>query len=80
MRTARQIRRWLESHKWYGSFRRQVLESVKPIDPDAFKVLNGEFGRNTITAGFFWWRADEGWHFWEKIDRQFKEWYEKESK
>lgn len=80
MRTARQIKLWLESHKWYGSFRKQTLESITPIDPDAFRVLAGEYGRHTITAGFFWWTSNEGYRFWAEIDNKFKEWYEKESK
>lgn len=78
MKTARQIKLWLESHKWYGSFRRQVQESVTPTDPDACRVLEGECGRNTITAGFVWQYADEGWHFWAMTDRKFKEWYDNE--
>lgn len=78
MKTPEQIRRWLESHKWYGSFMRQTIESVMPTN--AGRVLLGELGRHTITAGFIFRNSDEGYEFWHKVDNQFKEWYEKEGK
>ena len=56
------------------------MESITPIDPDAYRVLAGEYGRHTITAGFFWLTSNEGYRFWAEIDNKFKEWYEKESK
>lgn len=80
MRTARQIRRWLESHKWYGSFRTQVLRTFPGERILIERILSGGFGKDTISSGFDWWQSDEGSEYWIKIDFKFREWYEKESK
>ena len=80
MRTAKEIRRWLERRKWYGSFRTQVWKACTGDRIFSEQVLSGEFGRDTISSGFNWWQSDEGAEFWSRVNDKFREWYEKEGK
>lgn len=73
MKTAKQIKRWLERHKWYGAFKDQVVcKDWNFLTGAKGKVLDGEIGRNTIAAGFLWSDSNEGFEFWSKIDLKFR--------
>ena len=80
MKTARQIRQWLENQEWYELFLLQVWGSFSEDMVAIKRIISGNLGKNTISSGFDWWYSNEGPSYWIKIDRQFREWYEKESK
>ena len=80
MKTTRQIRQWLESHKWYNSFRKQVWGTFAGDMIAIKRIMSGELGENTISSGFDWRQSAEGIKFWSEIDNKFREWYEKEGK
>ena len=80
MRTAIEIKRWMESHKWYKSFKLQTWITFMPNRPFVMKILSGELGRDSISVAFDWSRSYEGFQFWSDIDIQFIKWYEKEGK
>lgn len=69
MKTPEQISQWLQKQPWYPQF----VEN-------ATKTLIGEYGASTFLLAFNWGETDEGREFWEKINGQFRRWYNEEEK
>lgn len=79
MKTPEQIREWLQSQEWYKLFRLNTyLDNISLITIE--KVLSGNCRKNTIVLSFVWESTKEGWDFWNKVNDDFEEWYNKEEK
>lgn len=76
MKTPEQIKEWLEKQKWYESFKQQAEKNLG-ITPELDETLNGIDGILTISAAFDWQRSEEGFSFWERINKDFLRWYNK---
>lgn len=76
MKTPEQIKEWLEEQEWYPQFRLNTHcdNSVRSAE----KVFNGNCLKGTILLSFDWRKTEEGFDFWNVIDKQFQEWYNKE--
>ena len=84
MKTPEQIKAWLEAQPWYELFKSYTLdEDANPhTDVDGFKydsekTLSGIRGDSTIVSAFVWRRTNEGYDFWNNVNNQFYEWYDK---
>lgn len=81
MRTAKEIQRWLKKHKWYQSFKDQVIcgnFADNSLHDSAWQCLNGHCGRRTILVAFYWNMSTEGYDFWRKVNNEFKAWYDEQ--
>lgn len=76
MRTAEEIKAWLESREWYGEYKAAVeADEENQGLLLSGKFLSGEKGENTIRGAFFWINTPQGAVVWDKRDDEFLEWY-----
>lgn len=78
MKTSKEIKKWLEEHNWYKAFKNNVCKDTF-ISGMAEKILNGEFGIDTISGSFTWFKYSydniNGINFWSNVNKEFKDWY-----
>ena len=84
MKTPEQIKAWLEAQPWYELFKSYTLDEDANPDTDvdglkynSEKTLSGIRGDSTIVFAFVWCRTNEGYDFWNNVNNQFYEWYDK---
>lgn len=75
LKSARQVRRWLRSQPWYGSFRKLVFMEEDRTFQDKLGILMGDRGVATIVEAFDWNLTVQGYAEWAAINRVFSEWY-----
>lgn len=80
MRTAEEIRRWIERQPWFTSFWLQT-KACRPNEiycssyEDLKRILSGQNGAHTLLGAFDWLTSIEGLEFWKKENNRFKNWY-----
>lgn len=74
MKTEKQIERWLKSHKWYESYRRQAM-IAHGVDCTTMDALQSCHGKLTILGAFNWMDSDEGPEFWKDVHKKFIKWF-----
>lgn len=78
MKTSEEIKKWLEEHNWYKEFR-DIVYKDNFFAGTAERVLNGEFGIDTISGSFTWFKYSydniNGANFWNNVNEEFKNWY-----
>lgn len=76
MRTAAEIKAWLESREWYGEYKAAVEADRMNQEHEYIEVyLSGSRGMMTIGGAFVWAGTPQGIKIWEKRDAEFREWY-----
>lgn len=76
MKTAEEIKAWLESREWYGEYKAAVEADDENQEFSLCdKYLSGEKGEDTIRGAFFWFDTPQGDIVWDKRDDEFLEWY-----
>ena len=76
MRTAEEIKAWLESREWYGEYKAAVEDDDSNIEAEVTEMyLSGERGDMTIAGAFLWPRTPEGYVVWKERAAEFREWY-----
>lgn len=76
MRTAAEIKAWLESREWYGEYKAAVEADDENREFSLCdKFLAGEKGGATIRGAFFWVETPQGDFVWDGRDDEFLEWY-----
>lgn len=70
-----QVRRWLRSQPWYGSFRKLVFMEDDRTLQDKLKIIMGYGGISTIVDAFDWNLTVQGYSEWAAINRVFTQWY-----
>lgn len=77
MRTAEEIKAWLESREWYDEYKAAVeADKTNQVHGYIEKYLSGSRGEMTIGGSFLWvGTPPQGVEVWGKRDAEFKEWY-----
>lgn len=76
MKTQEQIKEWLESQPYYETLKSNVVKSGL-MDGRSIRILLGgaKGGRTMSNAVLF---LDPDMYDWDKIEKEFMEWYDKE--
>ena len=79
MRTAREVRQWLEKQPWFESFWLQAKAGRREGGDYSYeeteKTLSGGNGALTLLCAFNWNTSSEGPKFWQKEDNRFRNWF-----
>lgn len=75
MKTAKEIRRWLERQPWYEEFKANVISSHIDDISEIDRILSGRCLLHTITSGFIWSCTDEGDDIWHERHVEFRKWF-----
>lgn len=76
MKTAEEIKVWLEKQDWYDVFCKRIDEDKYFLENTKDVILNGELLELTITNAFSWINTIEGGQYWEDKNNIFIKWYE----
>lgn len=75
MKTAKEVKQWLERKSWYKDFKDAVIENYIYDSEFKLRILNGEFLERTISGAFQWDRTKEGHDVWHDRNLEFKNWF-----
>lgn len=76
MRTAEEIKAWLESREWYGEYKAAVEADDENQEFSLCdKFLSGEKGKGAIRGAFFWFKTPQGDLVWDGRNDEFLKWY-----
>ena len=75
MRTKKDIQNYLRRQNWYSQFIRNIDITI----PTSIvkRLLNGELYEQTICGAFDYDKTPEKKPFWDKVEKDFINWYEK---
>lgn len=73
MRTAEEIREWLENNGVYEAYKKNVLSIQEKSKQGQF--ISCSAGVCTISGAFSWCESIEGEGYWEEINDMFIPWY-----
>lgn len=76
MKTAEEVKAWLEKQDWYDVFCKRIDEDKYFLENPKNVILNGELLDLTITNAFSWVNTPEGGQYWEDKNKTFILWYE----
>lgn len=66
MRTKKEILNYIDSQPWGNKFYKYAFESEREIE---------SFDETIIDCAFYWVDTKEGMSFWEKIAKEYRNWY-----
>ena len=76
MRTAEEIKAWLESREWYGEYKAAVEADAHNIELGLVEAyLEGRKGVMTVGGSFLWADTPQGYKAWKGRYAEFMEWY-----
>ena len=76
MRTAEEIKAWLESRGWYGEYKAAVEADAHNVELGVVEAyLEGRGGVMTIGGSFLWCRTTQGFKVWQNRQAEFRLWY-----
>lgn len=73
MKTAEEVKAWLEKQDWYKEFCHEVDKCNDTENRD--RILNGEFLDETITGAFDWLNTEKTIGSWTNRNAEFKDWF-----
>lgn len=76
MKTEKQISEWLKDKPWYNDF----ILNIESAGNSDIGIVNGSLLRETIGKAFTWHKTSQGDTFWDAIDKEFIDWYDKDEK
>lgn len=75
MKTPEQIKEWLERQPWYEQYKTNLFQQ-SDSSLESRECLSGQAGLHTISGAFCWQITEEGFDFWNDVDRKFMDWFE----
>lgn len=74
MKTSEQIKEWLERQLWYEQYKTNLFwENDSSLV--SRKYLSGDEGGLTISKAFYWRDTEEGFDFWNDVNKKFVDWF-----
>ena len=76
MRTAEEIKAWLESREWYDEYKAAVEADAHNVELGLVEdYLEGRRGVMTVGGSFLWADTPQGYKAWQRRYAEFQEWY-----
>lgn len=76
MRTAEEIKAWLESREWYDEYKAAVEADALNVKLGLVEdYLEGRRGVMTVGGSFLWAGTPQGYKAWKARYAEFMEWY-----
>lgn len=75
MKTEKEIRRYLRRQCWYFRFLVNLARYEGNNIVEAWRILRGRYGLQTINYAFDWLDTREGGMFWHGQNDLFRSWY-----
>lgn len=76
MKTKEQIDEWLKKQDWFDKFVKNVQTYRHGLN--YYEYLNTNYSEYVIWCAFNWSSTPEGFYFWDRIHKEYKEWYNSE--